>query len=30
MLRIERAIEPVLGRFTAFRMLLIVEKANER
>ena len=29
-LRIERAIEPVLGRFTAFRMLLIVEKANER
>jgi SAM-dependent methyltransferase len=28
MLRIERAIEPVLGRFTAFRMLLIVEKAK--
>jgi SAM-dependent methyltransferase len=28
LLRLERAIEPVLGRFTAFRMLLIVEKAT--
>jgi SAM-dependent methyltransferase len=28
MLRVERAIEPVLGRFTGFRMLLIVEKAK--
>jgi SAM-dependent methyltransferase len=28
MLRIERAIEPVLGRFMAFRMILIVEKAT--
>ncbi len=26
-LRIERALEPMLGRFTGFRMLLIVEKA---
>jgi SAM-dependent methyltransferase len=26
-LRIERALEPLLGRFTAFRMLLTVEKA---
>jgi hypothetical protein len=26
MLRIERAIEPVLGRFMAFRMMLTVEK----
>jgi SAM-dependent methyltransferase len=26
LLRIERALEPVLGRFTAFRMLLVVEK----
>jgi SAM-dependent methyltransferase len=30
MLRIERAIEPVLGRFMGFRMLLIVEKAADR
>jgi SAM-dependent methyltransferase len=29
MLRIERAIEPVLGRFIAFRMLLIVEKVRD-
>ena len=28
MLRVERAIEPVLGRFTAFRMMLIVEKGG--
>jgi hypothetical protein len=28
MLRIERALEPVVGRFTAFRMLLVVEKAT--
>jgi SAM-dependent methyltransferase len=27
MLRIERAIEPVLGRFAAFRMMIIIEKA---
>jgi hypothetical protein len=27
MLRIEHAVEPVLGRLAAFRMLLIVEKA---
>jgi len=27
LLRIERAIEPTLGRFTAFRMMLIVEKS---
>jgi hypothetical protein len=26
LLRIERAIEPVLGRFMAFRMMLTVEK----
>jgi hypothetical protein len=26
LLRLERAIEPVLGRLVAFRMLLIVEK----
>ena len=30
MLRIERAIEPVLGRFMGFRMILIVEKAADR
>ena len=30
MLRLERALEPALGRFAAFRMLLIVEKASER
>jgi SAM-dependent methyltransferase len=28
MLRIERAIEPVLGRLAAFRMLLVVEKGG--
>ena len=28
MLRLERAIEPALGRFAAFRMLLIVEKSS--
>lgn len=28
MLRIERAIEPVLGRLAAFRMLLVVEKSG--
>ncbi len=28
MLRIERRIEPVLGRFTAFRMMLVVEKSS--
>jgi len=28
MLRIERALEPALGRLAAFRMLLIVEKAR--
>jgi SAM-dependent methyltransferase len=30
LLRLERAIEPALGRFTAFRMLLIVEKSPQR
>jgi hypothetical protein len=29
LLHIERALEPVLGRFTAFRMLLMVEKATD-
>jgi SAM-dependent methyltransferase len=29
LLRLERALEPVVGRFTAFRMLLTVEKATE-
>jgi len=29
MLRIERAVEPVLGRFIAFRMMLTVEKMAE-
>jgi SAM-dependent methyltransferase len=29
LLRIERTLEPVLGRFAAFRMLLTVEKATE-
>jgi hypothetical protein len=29
LLRIERALEPALGRFAAFRMLLIVEKATD-
>jgi hypothetical protein len=29
MLRIERAIEPVVGRLAGFRMLLTVEKAAE-
>ena len=29
LLSIERVVEPVLGRFTAFRMLLIVEKVME-
>jgi SAM-dependent methyltransferase len=28
MLRLERALEPVLGRLAAFRMLLVVEKAH--
>ena len=28
LLQIERAIEPALGRFTAFRMMLVVEKAS--
>jgi len=28
MLRIERALEPILGRLTGFRMLLIVEKSG--
>ena len=27
LLRLERALEPLLGRFTGFRMLLTVEKA---
>jgi len=27
LLRLERALEPVLARFTGFRMLLTVEKA---
>jgi SAM-dependent methyltransferase len=30
MLAIERALEPTLGRFTAFRMMLVVEKISER
>jgi len=30
MLRIERAIEPALGRFMAFRMMVIVEKRADR
>jgi hypothetical protein len=29
MLRIERAVEPTLGRFMAFRMMLVVEKVAE-
>jgi hypothetical protein len=29
LLRIERALEPGLGRFAGFRMLLLVEKATE-
>jgi hypothetical protein len=29
LLRIERALEPALGRFTGFRMLLTVEKAAD-
>jgi hypothetical protein len=29
MLRIERALEPVLGRFMGFRMLLMVEKKGQ-
>jgi hypothetical protein len=29
LLRIERAIEPVLGRFMAFRMMLVVERSTE-
>src|SRR5262245_14967249 len=29
LIRIERALEPTLGRFTAFRMLLTIEKAAE-
>ena len=28
MLRVERAIEPFLGRFAAFRMMLVIEKTN--
>jgi hypothetical protein len=30
MLRLERAVEPVLGRLAGFRMLLMIEKAMER
>jgi SAM-dependent methyltransferase len=30
LLRLERALEPALGRFAAFRMLLIIEKATDR
>jgi SAM-dependent methyltransferase len=30
MLALERALEPTLGRFTAFRMMLVVEKISER
>jgi SAM-dependent methyltransferase len=30
MLRLERAIEPILGRYVAFRMMLIIEKATRR
>jgi SAM-dependent methyltransferase len=29
LLRIERAVEPLLGRFMAFRMMLVVEKLTE-
>jgi hypothetical protein len=29
LLRIERALEPVLGRFAGFRMLLMVDKATD-
>jgi hypothetical protein len=29
LLRIERALEPALGRYAAFRMLLMVEKATD-
>jgi SAM-dependent methyltransferase len=29
MLRAERAIEPLLGRFTGFRMMLVVEKSKD-
>ena len=28
MLRVERAVEPFLGRFAAFRMMLVIEKTN--
>jgi len=30
LLQIERALEPILGRFAGFRMLLIIEKATKR
>jgi SAM-dependent methyltransferase len=30
MLALERALEPTLGRFTAFRMMLVVERISER
>jgi hypothetical protein len=29
-LRLERAIEPALGRFMAFRMMLVVEKVMDQ
>jgi hypothetical protein len=29
LLRIERALEPALGRLTAFRILLVVEKSAD-
>jgi hypothetical protein len=29
LLRIERALEPALGRFAGFRMLLMVDKATD-
>jgi hypothetical protein len=28
MLRLERAIEPIVGRYVAFRMMLIIEKVK--
>jgi SAM-dependent methyltransferase len=30
LLRLERAIEPVVGRYMAFRMMLVIEKATSR
>jgi hypothetical protein len=29
LMRIERVVEPALGRFMAFRMMLVVERSTE-